>query len=316
MVLNTKILLFLAFSFTTLAQTQMREIIRFDHQYARKKCEEKGKKIHQEYFESIDYQVTGKKRYVSRYHKNCEEAVCKVFFSNEAWQFQKGFFVCDLVPDKIKQEDEYAQLMKNNALKERKVIVAKRKTQTTRRPASVKPVINEIPKAKVATTIGDNLQLSCQEFVKDINGWLVDLAPVNGVPQKKNAQGLFSPLKASFGTQKVAQAYYNKTQDETYKVLDTKIEMVKLKLKSLKNSDHTSKSFMQRHVTEYNSYIAKQFGHYMDLAKTYCFDSFVENHQTMIKNLKTRRSIASEEKPTEEDNDDWLAVSDGLILEN
>ncbi len=256
---------------------QIKEIIRYGHDVAEKKCQKAGEKIHKEYFQSITYKKTGKKRYVSRYHQNCEESVCEVNFSQESWQYKKEYVVCSLPQNKIEEEDKKVSFAKAASIK------YKSRPQIKRTIASVKKESQD----KV------DLKLSCQGLVQDINSWLQSYSLNKSSEQKKENYSQYVPLTPSLSAKKVANEYYRKTKDETLKQIETNLEIMKLKMKELKTKE-LLQSKWRKSIAEYNGHIQEQFNKYLEIAKEYCFNELLENRAALVKEVHSpHREMAS-----------------------
>jgi hypothetical protein len=295
MALSFRILLLLLISNSAWA-LGLKEIIRFDHEFAKKKCANKGRSISSDHFISVDCQKSSKTKYISRYHKDCEEASCQVKFNNETWSYKQNYIVCKMpMPEGYLQAREMRikshQQPKVNIVKEEtiepspvdayldKLAGIEPQKPTKREPSSVKQYERQ-PQSY-------GKKLSCMEFVKDLNSWIVELKPRNGVPTAKNKKGLYPNVDKSLGTEEVILSYQEKYQRKGLKKVTNSLELVKVKLEVLGKSKNKEELYEENKL-EYNRLIKKKYQYFLEIAQKLCFNEFIEN-----RSVKSSRSAAS-----------------------
>ncbi len=307
-----KLIMFVIFCFfltsTVKAKTSLfKEIIPFSHLDAQKKCEMKAKKIQKDNFLGVNYKKTGETRYVSRYRTDCEESLCQVQFKQKSWKYEQAYLVCNLPMPKDYEVTQQARL------KQRRLDVAKIETSGNkdllkaanerylvevgqkvldRQPASVKASIKK-PKDNF------NQKLSCQEYVKDLNDWILNFKSVEGELTKKNEQGLLPILFESVGTSELVEKFIKEEKADKLQTIKNSLELVKVKLQVLEKQTPRNEALLLKNTNEYNQLVQSQYQYYLKVGHTYCYNELIDNHSQVLgqiyqNNLENHR----EEVPT------------------
>lgn len=273
----------------------MREIIRHGHADAKLKCEKRGKGINGANSAVIDYQLTGKSVYVSRYHKKCEEVHCNVDFKNKKWKYNYAYLVCNMAKPQgfAKSERERIQL-RNSRLagddfdKSSDKLFIKRleKKIAGRTPASINAKIKKNTKFSAK-------KLNCQEFVSDINSWVVKLQPFDNIPKKFAPNGKLYTLTESLGTQNIVKKYRSGTRK-----IKSNLELSKVKLQVLESQTPVNEKLLNKNHQEFNNLTTILYQKYLDIAKKECFHELMNNRleilsQTYKNNLNKKLTTES-----------------------